>query len=232
VASDELQDDVNESPVWVIPAITASASLLGTVVGGLVAYWTSKRMHERTTAVEELRQRHQLLREGSTRFISTMSEISVSADGLGRITEKWGPKAAALAAARSDDEVVEAARAISPDIETGGGRVAIVMRLLRESGVLDEDINAATAVLSELRLVAPGDVADSAQRVLYKAFARELTAAFAPHLNRRATGAYNAEVNEFFNRVRHHLSVENIEFDFINEDVAQDVLDLERDTKS
>jgi hypothetical protein len=30
-----------DNPVWVIPAITASASLLGTIVGGLVAYWTS-----------------------------------------------------------------------------------------------------------------------------------------------------------------------------------------------
>ena len=105
------------------------------------------------------------------------------------------------------------------------------MRLLRESGVLDEDINAATAVLSELRLVAPGDVAASGQRVLYKGLVREMTAAFAPHLNRQATDAYNSEVNEFFNRVRHHLNVENIEFEFINEDVVQEVLDLEGDAR-
>ena len=222
---------MSDTPVWVIPAITASASLLGTVVGGLVAYWTSKRMHERTNAVEELRQRHQLLREGSTRFIGTVSEISVGSSGLANITEQWGPKAAALVAARSDDDVIEAARAIRPDLETGGGRVAILMRLLRETGVVDDDIKTATAVLSELRLVAPGDVAASAQRVLYKAFIREMTAAFAPHLHRQATNAYNAEVNEFFNRVRHHLNVENIEFDFINEDVAREVLDLEQGSK-
>lgn len=218
---------MSDSPDWVIPAITASAGLLGTIVGGLVAYWTSKRMHERTTAVEELRQRHQLLREGSIRFIKVMAEMAVGAGALERITEQWGTEAAALVAASSDEEVALAARAISPGLETGGGPVAIVLRLLRETGVLDEDIKAATAVLSELRLVAPGDVADSAQRVLYKAFAREMTAAFAPHLNRQATGAYDAEVNEFFNRVRHHLSVENIEFDFTNEDLAEDVFDLE-----
>ncbi len=228
---DELRDPLSDGPVWVIPAITAAASLLGTVVGGLVAYWTSKRMHERTTAVEELRQRHQLLREGSTRFISTMSEISVGSRGIERITAEWGSQFAALAAARSDDDVIAAARAIRPELNTEGGRVAIVMRLLRESGVLDEDINAATAVLSELRLVAPGDVAASGQRVLYKGLVREMTAAFAPHLNRQATDAYNAEVNEFFNRVRHHLNVENIEFDFINEDVVQEVLDLEGDSR-
>jgi hypothetical protein len=226
---DELRHPLSDSPVWVIPAITASASLLGTVVGGLVAYWTSRRMHERTTAVEELRQRHQLLREGSARFISTMSEISVGSRGIERITEQWGSRFAALAAARSDDEVIDAARAIRPELDTEGGRVAIVMRLLRESGVLDEDIKAATAVLSELRLVAPGDVAASGQRVLYKALVREMTAAFAPHLNRQATDTYNAEVNEFFNRVRHHLNVENIEFEFINEDVVREVLELEGD---
>lgn len=219
---------MSDNSVWVIPAITASASLLGTVVGGLVAYWTSRRMHERTTAVEELRQRHQLLREGSTRFIGTMSEISVGSRGIERITEQWGSTFAALAAAGSDEEVVDAARAIRPELDTEGGRVAIMMRLLRESGVLDEDIKAATAVLSELRLVAPGDVAACGQRVLYKTLVCEMSAAFAPHLNRAATDTYNAEVNEFFNRVRHHLNVENIEFDFINDDVVREVLDLER----
>ena len=105
-----------------------------------------------------------------------------------------------------------------------------MIRLLRETGVIDEDIKAATAVLSELRLVAPSDVADSAQRVLYKAFVREMTAVLAPPLNRRATAAYDAEVNEFFNRVRHHMNVENIQFDFVNEKVMRDVLDLERDS--
>lgn len=159
-----------------------------------------------------------------------MSEISVGSRGIERITEQWGSKFTALAAAQDDAEVIDAARAIRPELDTDGGRVAIVMRLLRESGVLDEDIKAATAVLSELRLVAPADVAASGQRVLYKALAREMTAAFAPHLNRAATDAYNAEVNEFFNRVRHHLNVENIEFEFINEDVVQEVLDLEGDS--
>jgi len=218
---------VSDTPAWVIPAITASASLLGTIVGGLVAFWTSKKMHDRTTAVEELRQRHQLLQEGSIRFVNTMAEIAVASGSLRRIAEQWGPEAAELALAGSDEEVARVALAIRPDLATDGGRVAILLRLLRETGVLDEDIKAATAVLSELRLVAPGDVADSAQRVLYKAFMREMTAAFAPHLNQKAIDVYNTEVNEFFNRVRQHLSVENIKFDFINENVAAEVLALQ-----
>jgi hypothetical protein len=53
-----------------------------------------------------------------------------------------------------------------------------------------------------------------------------------PELNRHATFKYNSAVNEFFNRVRHHMSVENIEFDFINENLVMEVLELERDSKA
>ena len=107
-----------------------------------------------------------------------------------------------------------------------------MLRLFQQTGVLDEDIKIALTVLSELRLVAPGDVAESAQRVLYTAFAQEFAAAIAPHLNTKATTAFNAEVNEFLNRVRNHMSVEDIEFDFVNEKVMSEVLDLERQSKA
>lgn len=212
--------------------ITASASLLGTVVGALSAYWTSKKSYERTAETEERRQRHKLLLEGAIRFIEKISEITVGSRGLERITQQWGPEATVLVAATDDDAVIAAAQAIRPGIDTSGRRVAVLLRLLRDAGVFDEDIKAMTAVLSELRLVAPADVAGSAQRVLYTAFAQALTAAIAPHLNNQATSEYNSEVNEFFNRVRHHLNVEDITFEFINEDVMAGVLDLDPDTRA
>lgn len=213
-------------------AITASASLLGTVVGGLSAYWTTKKSYEHQAGADESRQRLQLLRDASIRFLRAVSDITAGSVGLERISDQWGSNATALVAARTDDEVVAAARAIHPGLESGGGRIAILMRLLRETGVLDEEVRAGTAALSELRLIAPADVATSAQRVLYGALIEEMTEAFAPHLHRKATYAYNAAVNEFFNRVRHHMSVEDIEFDFVNEVVLRDMLDLERDLES
>ena len=79
--------------------------------------------------------------------------------------------------------------------------------------------------------MAPADVAETAQRVAYTAIAVRLTAVAAPTLNRHATFNYNSAVNEFFNRVRHHMSVENIEFDFVNENLLLEVLELERDSK-
>ena len=62
--------------------------------------------------------------------------------------------------------------------------------------------------------------------MLYSAFAQEISATLAPQLNANATNDYNVEVNDFFNHVRHHLNVENIEFDFINEAVMAKKLAL------
>ena len=218
---------------WVIPALTAASSLLGTVVGGLVGYWTSKKMHERTAAVDEVRSRNTMLREGAIAFIGGIEKLDVGPAALERVSQRWGPAAARVLSPETDDrELLEAAREIYPAIEAGGGRMQILVRLIKETGVLDDEVRQFTSLLSEIRLVAPADVADAAQRVVYTAMAVQLTASAMPDLNRHATFKYNSAVNEFFNRVRHHMSVENIEFDFINEHLITEVLALERDSKA
>ena len=222
-----------DTPFWVMPAITAASSLMGTVVGGIVGYWNSTRMHERTNAAEESRSRNMLLREGAMAFITGIEKLDVGPAALERITQRWGPAAARVLSPEADDEgVLEAAREIYPAIEGGGGRLQILLRLTKETGVLDAEASQLTSRLSEIRLVAPADVADAAQRVAYTAMAVRLTAVAAPELNRHATFKYNSAVNEFFNRVRHHMNVENIEFDFINENLLLEVLELERDSKA
>src|SRR6516164_6564852 len=137
-----------------------------------------------------------------------------------------GPVADELVAGRTEEELVEVAKAIDPTIEAGEGRIGILIRLVRETGVYHEDIRRRFTLLTELRLIAPGDVADSAQRVLYSAFAQEMIGAIAPHLQRQATDAFNHEINDFVNLVRHHMNVEDIEFEFINEKVMYKVLDM------
>jgi len=224
---------VADTSSWVIPALTAASSLLGTVVGGLVGYWTSKKMHERTSAVDEERSRNAMLREGAMAFIGGIEKLDVGPAALERVSERWGPAAASVLSPETDDrQLLEAAREIYPAIEAGGGRMQILVRLIRETGVLDDEVRQFTSLLSEIRLVAPADVADAAQRVVYTAMAVQLTASAMPELNRHATFKYNSAVNEFFNRVRHHMSVENIEFDFINENLIVEVLELERDSKA
>jgi hypothetical protein len=203
------------------------------VVGGLVGYWTSKKMHERTAAVDEVRSRNTMLREGAIAFIGGIEKLDVGPAALERVSQRWGPAAARVLSPETDDrELLEAAREIYPAIEAGGGRMQILVRLIRETGVLDDEVRQFTSLLSEIRLVAPADVADAAQRVVYTAMAVQLTASAMPDLNRHATFKYNSAVNEFFNRVRHHMSVENIEFDFINEHLITEVLALERDSKA
>ena len=212
--------------------ITAASGLLGTLIGGLVGYWSSSKMHDRTIATEELRHRHTQLREGALAFISGIEKLDVGPAALERVSQRWGPAAARVLSPETDDrELLEAAREIYPAIEAGGGRMQILVRLIRETGVLDDEVRQFTSLLSEIRLVAPVDVADAAQRVVYTAMAVQLTASATPELNRHATFKYNSAVNEFFNRVRHHMSVENIEFDFINENLVMEVLELERDSK-
>jgi hypothetical protein len=223
---------VDDTSSWIIPALTAASSLLGTVVGGLVGYWTSKKMHERTSAVDEERSRNTMLREGAMAFIGGIEKLDVGPAALERVSQRWGPAAARVLSPETDDrQLLEAAREIYPAIEAGGGRMQILVQLIRETGVLDDEVRQFTSLLSEIRLVAPADVADAAQRVVYTAMAVQLTASAMPELNRHATFKYNSAVNEFFNRVRHHMSVENIEFDFINENLIVEVLELEGDSK-
>ena len=222
-----------DTPVWVSPAMTAASSLLGTVVGGLVGYWTSKKMHERTAAVDEVRSRNTMLREGAIAFIGGIEKLDVGSAATERIAQRWGPAAARVLTPGADEgTVLEAAREIYPAIEAGGGPMQIMLRLAKETGVLDVEAGQTRALLSEIRLMAPADVADAAQRVAYTAMAVQLTALAAPELNRHATFNHNSAVNAFFNRVRHHMSVENIEFDLINENMIVEVLELERDSKA
>lgn len=211
---------------WVIPAISAGASLLGTLVGGFSTYWTSKKSFERSLASEQSQQRNTLIREAAVRFISSVTETPLLATSLARIETEWKPAAAQLAAATTDEEFMAAAAAIDPGIPPDLDRPAKLIHLMRTSGVFDEDASRAVALLTELRLIVPRDVAEVAQRVVYSAAARELALATAPHIQRQATDSLNHEINEFFNRVRHHMNVEDIEFELFNQEVAQHVLKL------
>lgn len=221
-----------DAALWVIPAITASSGLLGTVVGGLVTYWSSARMHDRTTAADDSRRRHAQLHEGAVAFINGIAELQVGQEALERTARLWGPAGARVFSPETDDQgFMAAAREIYPGVEVGGGRLRVMLALAKETGVFDDEVRQATSLLSEIRLAAPADVAQTAQRVAYAAMAVQLTALAAPELNRHATFRYNSAVNELFNRVRHHMNVEDIDFDFVNEEVLLDVLELERDSK-
>jgi hypothetical protein len=214
---------------WVIPAITASASLLGAIVGGFATYWTSKKTDERATAAEEERKRCALLREAATRFVNAMTDISVASAGFREISREWGEAADKLANARTQQELADVAKQMDPTIEPGVGTLNILFRLARMTGLVEEDVQKAIAILAELRLVAPSDIADAAQRVMYTGFAQELAAAMAPNLRRATTDAFNREIGDFVNRVRHAMDVEHHAFDVIDGQGLRELIQLSDD---
>ena len=165
---------------WVIPAITASASLLGTVVGGLATYWTSKKNYERQSVADDERLKYDLLRDATIRFVAAMTEISVAGAGLKEISAEWAEVTQRLAHAEDHGQLVAMAREVDPTIPENLTRLAILFRVVRASGALEDDVKRAITLLTELRLVAPSDIADSAQRVVYCAFAQEITAHVVP----------------------------------------------------
>ena len=211
---------------WVIPAITAAASILGTTVGGLATYWTSKKSHERQSLAEEERQKFDLLRDATIRFVAAMTEISVASAGLKQISAEWTAVAERLSHVESHEELIKAAREMDPSIPEDLNRFAVMFRLVRVTGMLEDDIKRAITLLTELRLVAPSDIADSAQRVMYCAFAQEITSAIAPAKRNAATEAFNQAVNDFVNRVRHYMHVEDHDFVAIDHKALDALLDL------
>ncbi len=201
---------------WVIPAITASASLLGTIVGGLATYWTAKRTHERQSIAEEERLKFDLLRDATIRFVAAMTEVSVVSAGLREISEEWAEVMHRLAHTEDHEQFLARAREIDPSIPDNLNRLAVMFRVIRVTGVLEDDIKRAITLLTELRLVAPSDIADSAQRVMYTAFAQELTSALSPEKRNMATEAFNTAINDFVNRVRHYMKVEDHDFTVVD----------------
>lgn len=209
---------------WVIPAISTASSLLGTIVGGLTTYWTSQKSFDRKLLYEQRAERNAQLREAALRFMASITDTPLVQNGLSRVSAKWGSVMADLAATDNDRDFTALARTIDPAIPPDSSREESLVALLKTTGAFDDDVRRAVTLLTELRLVAPRDVADSAQRVLYAAATRELAAAITPRRQRPATDSFNREVNEFFNRVRHHMNVEDIDFDFFNEDVMRRIL--------
>lgn len=216
---------------WIIPAITALASLLGATVGAVATYWTSKKAHERESKRQERERAAQheqrqstLLREAATRFVTTMTDISVASVGLTQISREWGEVADKLATARTEQELADVAKQLDSTIQPGAGQLYILFRLVRMTGLLEEDLKKAMSLLTELRLIAPGDVADSAQRMIYIGFAHELAVALTPNLRQHTIEAFNREINDFVNRVRRHLDVEPYAFNVIDERGLQELI--------
>ena len=150
------------------------------------------------------------------RFITAITDLPLARSAAERVKVQFAAVGERLASATTDEEFAALATEIDPTIEPDADRADVLGHLLRSTGAGDDDFRRAVTLITELRLTAPRDVAESAQRVLYTAASREVAAALSPGNHRLATESFNREVNEFFNRVRHHMSVEDIDFNLFN----------------
>ncbi len=178
-------------------------------------------MTSEVARVQNLRRR---VGKAAVGFIASLADTSMFDPAIDRVNQRWGKAASAVLTARTDEELADAARTIDPTIKTDTDRGAILYQLFRNGGLLDECGFYSRSSLSGLRLLAPEDVARSAHRVLFRQFVLQLTVALAPDATDSARDALNREINDFFNRVRHYMSVKDIEFDFIDMEFLADML--------
>jgi hypothetical protein len=103
-----------------------------------------------------------------------------------------GQVAAELVLAGTHQELVEVATQLDPATHAGLRRLLLLLRLVRVSGLLEEGLEKAVTMLTEQPLIAPGDVAESAQRVIYRLrprnYGRDRSQPTTPHHRGRQSG--------------------------------------------
>jgi hypothetical protein len=65
------------SSSWLLPLITAGATLLGAVVGGLITYWNTRSTDDRKAKAEQERLEKEQIRDVSVRFLSALSDLGI-----------------------------------------------------------------------------------------------------------------------------------------------------------
>ena len=76
IVADASTQTASATPSWV-PLFTGVAGLVGTIVGGIITYLTTRSAHKREEAAERERLRTKQITDISTRFIHAVSKQSV-----------------------------------------------------------------------------------------------------------------------------------------------------------
>ena len=71
--------------------------------------------------------------------------------GLKQISAEWTAVAERLSHVESHEELIKAAREMDPSIPEDLNRFAVMFRLVRVTGMLEDDIKRAITLLTELR---------------------------------------------------------------------------------
>lgn len=74
LAAGAVVQPVATAPEWLVPAITASATLLGAGVGGAIAFWTTRSANIRQEKAAEKRRKLEEIKDVAVRFIRLLSD--------------------------------------------------------------------------------------------------------------------------------------------------------------
>jgi hypothetical protein len=76
------------APAWLVPVITGSAGLVGTLIGGSITYKSAQAADKRKEASEEKRQKAMQVKDVSVRFLKSITRMSIQSSKFKEFGEK------------------------------------------------------------------------------------------------------------------------------------------------
>lgn len=227
---------------WWIPLATAAAGLLGTLVGGLITYYTTTVANRLAEEAEQEQQRVALVRDVSIRFIQAVSKQSIESmklkDLSAGITDAL-KKAAQLATQGGDPQEVVAAfqrAGLNVGNASQGNKTApleMAATMFESLGGAQAGLSETSVLLAEMRLLLPSRIVTIAAMVTAMNVLQQLTAAL-PAGVKVEPGHVNQVMNMFTNAVRAEMGLDRYDppEDFKLQDFPQRIKDLEAEMQA
>jgi hypothetical protein len=226
-----------QSTPWWLPLFTGIAGLLGTIVGGLITFSTTRFVHKqqveadrereqrdahaererekREAEAERERQRRKQVTDISIRFIQAVSKQASSNTGLkDTLAELKSKIEQAAQEANPLEAIAELTAQGSSQVPTSAdvaSQVGAASALLAGMGTAEPALSELTTLLAEMRLIVPNDIVYVAEQVSTVCFLAQSSAGLSlmPLRMRLSLGAMvTTALNVFVNAVRHEVGLD------------------------
>jgi hypothetical protein len=201
-----------DAPWWTSPA----AGLLGTLIGGLITYYTTTVANRHKEEADRERQRVELIRDVSLRFIQAVSKQSVDSIRIQDTSEEFrqliqkmkeqitqgGDPAELLAALKK-----AGAKPNDPRSDDPTSRLDMLRSIMEGVGDAQPGISETNVLLAEMRLLLPNHIINIAALVAVVSLFQQMTSAL-PTGMKLGPGQINAVLNIFTNAVRKEMGLD------------------------
>jgi hypothetical protein len=202
-----------DAPWWTSPA----AGLLGTLIGGLITYYTTTVANRRKEKADRERQRVELIRDVSLRFIQAVSKQSVDSlkiqdtsaefrqlfEKVSEQMTKGGDPAELLAALKK-----AGVNPSDPQSNDPTSQLDLLRSIMEGVGGAQPGISETNVLLAEMRLLLPNHIINIASLVGLVSIFQQMTSAFPQGRKEKlGPGHINAVLNIFTNAVREEMGL-------------------------